>query len=415
MVNQKRVEAEAALLPGLAGGLQSLRARITTVESLENEFDWLVRELQRVAAAGAPQRKPNRGFQSPWWTPEVKEARKTAKRAEREHKRIPTAYLHYRLGQAQRSLSRAIQQAKTKAWRSTLQEATQQPELLWKLERWARLRSFTPPDPPKHPALADPLGGPDLATFGAKARALAGKFFPRPPADLSDIQDPDLQQDWVPDLPLQQDVTSEDIAEALANARPWKAPGEDNLPTGFLKLCGPPLYDLLAALATACLRLGWFPDRFKRAKTVVLQKPGKLPTAYRTVGGYRPIALLPTLGKVIEAVVARRITGAAEAYGLLPDEQMGNRAHRSTELAVRLVVAQVQEAWRQKTSASLLQLDIAGAFDTVNHTRLLATLRDFGFPRWLVVWLRAWLSGRVAILCFDGQSTEDISVKARVP
>ena len=54
MVNKKRVEAEAALLPGLAGGLQSLRARLTTVESLEKEFDWLVGELQRIAAAGAP-------------------------------------------------------------------------------------------------------------------------------------------------------------------------------------------------------------------------------------------------------------------------------------------------------------------------------------------------------------------------
>jgi len=47
---------------------------------------------------------------------------------------------------------------------------------------------------------------------------------------------------------------------------------------------------------------------------------------------------------LIEAIVARRITWAAEAYRLLPDEQMGNRAHRSTELAIRLVVAQVHEA-----------------------------------------------------------------------
>ncbi|EAQ84117.1 hypothetical protein CHGG_10521 [Chaetomium globosum CBS 148.51] len=62
--------------------------------------------------------------------------------------------------------------------------------------------------------------------------------------------------------------------------------------------------------------------------------------------------------KVIESVVARKVTQAAEVNGLLPDEQMGNRAHRSTELAVRLVVAQVQEAWRQKGAASLLQLDI---------------------------------------------------------
>ena len=272
-----------------------------------------------------------------------------------------------------------------------------------------------PPRPPKAPYASRPSRWPRPGYHTAKANALARKFFPRPQADLTDIQDPDLHQDWVPRFLLQQDVTSRDIAEALAKARPWKAPGEDNLPIGFLKLCGPPLYDLLAVLATACLRLGWFPGHFKRAKTVVLQKLGKQPAAYRTVGGYRPIALLPTLGKVIEAVVAKRITEAAEAYGLLPDEQMGNRAHRSTELAIRLVVAQVHEAWRQKASASLLQLDIAGAFDTVNHTRLLATLRDLGFPRWLVVWLRAWLTGRVAILCFDGQSTEDIPVEAGVP
>jgi hypothetical protein len=49
--------------------------------------------------------------------------------------------------------------------------------------------------------------------------------------------------------------------------------------------------------------------------------------------------LLPTIGKVIEAIVAKRVTEVAEANNLLPEEQMGNRAHRSTELAIRLVVA----------------------------------------------------------------------------
>ena len=106
-----------------------------------------------------------------------------------------------------------------------------------------------------------------------------------------------------------------------------------------MKACGKLLYRVLAVLATRCLELGWFPGRFKRAKTVVLQKPRKPPAAYQTVGGYRPIALLPTLGKVIEAIVACRVTVATKAYRLLTDEQIGNREHRSTELAVRLVVA----------------------------------------------------------------------------
>ena len=114
-------------------------------------------------------------------------------------------------------------------------------------------------------------------------------------------------------------------------------------------------------------------------------------------------------------MVAAKVTQAAEANGLLPDEQMGNRAHRSTELAVRLVVAQVQEAWRQKATASLLQLDISGAFDTVNHIRLLATLRDMGFPRWLVLWTKDWLTSREATLHFDGQTAPPTAIRAGVP
>jgi hypothetical protein len=51
---------------------------------------------------------------------------------------------------------------------------------------------------------------------------------------------------------------------------------------------------------------------------VVLQKPGKTLETYRTPRGYRPIALLPTVRKVIEPLVAKRVTKAVEAYSLLP-------------------------------------------------------------------------------------------------
>ena len=47
-------------------------------------------------------------------------------------------------------------------------------------------------DPPKLPALVDPIGGPDLSTHQDKARALARRFFPNLEVDLSNIRDPDL-------------------------------------------------------------------------------------------------------------------------------------------------------------------------------------------------------------------------------
>jgi len=56
----------------------------------------------------------------------------------------------------------------------------------------------------------------------------------------------------------------------------------------------------------------------------------------------------------------------AEKHCLLPKGQMGNRRQRSTELAIRLVTEAVRTAWTSGAIASLLQLDIKGAFDTVS-------------------------------------------------
>jgi hypothetical protein len=60
-------------------------------------------------------------------------------------------------------------------------------------------------------------------------------------------------------------------------------------------------------------------------------------------------------------------------------------------------------------------LDISGAFDTVNHTRLLDTLRDKGYPGWVIRWLKAWLQNRSTSLHFDGRSTEPFPIYAGVP
>jgi hypothetical protein len=418
-MDRRRVTAEAAFLAERIGledqGPAGLRQRTGTVEGLSQAFDWLSEWLVQTADASTPKKKAESGQQAQWWNAGVQEAVREARKAERAAREVPGDHTQQQLNQRLRELSATVKGERTRCWRAVVQKASRKQDLLWTLERWARRRSAAPPDPPKLPDLKGPQGQPDATSHDQKAKALADRFFPSPPAELWDIRDPGMQGEWQPKFWVKQQVTPEDISGALRKAASWKAPGEDLLPVGYLKACGDPLRQVLALLATRCLELGWFPGRFKRAKTVVLQKPGKKPEAYQTAGGYRPIALLPTLGKVIEAVVAGRVSQAAEAEGLLPEEQMGNRAGRSTELAIRLVAAQVQEAWRQRATASLLQLDISGAFDTVNHVRLLATLREAGYPRWLVLWVKAWLTDRKAILCFDGSEAPPVGIRAGVP
>ena len=192
-------------------------------------------------------------------------------------------------------------------------------------------------------------------------------------------------------------------------------PGHDLFPNGFLKACGLPLFEALATIATASFRVGYFPSRFRQVNVAVLKKPGKSVQAYQTVGGWRPISLLCTMGKAIEAVIGIRIAEAAEERRLLPEGQMGNRKGRNTELAIRIVTETVYTAWKRRAVTSLLQLDIKGAFDTVNHVRLLDTMRSKGYPSWVVQWLCSYLEARTAVLKFDDETTDPIPIKAGVP
>ncbi|KAL2114789.1 hypothetical protein VTJ04DRAFT_4092 [Mycothermus thermophilus] len=87
MMDKKRVKAEAKSLP-LKMGLETgeLARRASTPQGLEEAFNQLVAELQAIAEQTTPKRKPNRGFQAPWWSPEIRDLRRRAREAERAYK-----------------------------------------------------------------------------------------------------------------------------------------------------------------------------------------------------------------------------------------------------------------------------------------------------------------------------------------
>jgi len=62
---------------------------------------------------------------------------------------------------------------------------------------------------------------------------------------------------------------------------------------------------IVLEIFTASVKFGYYPKRWKTAIIVVLRKPGK--PDYAVPGAYRPISLLNTLGKLLEAVMARRL------------------------------------------------------------------------------------------------------------
>ena len=115
---------------------------------------------------------------------------------------------------------------------------------------------------------------------------------------------------------------------------------------------------------------------------MILKKLLKEGMMYANPKMYRPIALLSTLGKVLEKLYAQRIEAIAEERKLLPCQQMGARKKRSTESVLETLTNSIHTVFGcgKQNVALLLLLDVARAFPNVSYPRLLHNLRMKGIP-----------------------------------
>ena len=114
--------------------------------------------------------------------------------------------------------------------------------------------------------------------------------------------------------------------------------------------------------------------------------------------GYRLIALLNVLSKVMESLMKDRMTSVLETCSLLSDCQQGFRQTRSTELALWRFVSSATSALKTRCRCVAVALDIQSAYDTVDHPALLWKLRQKSLPHYMVAWTRAFLEHRTVVL-----------------
>jgi hypothetical protein len=132
---------------------------------------------------------------------------------------------------------------------------------------------------------------------------------------------------------------------------------------------------------------------------VVLRKLEK--SDYLSPGSYHPISLLNTLGKLLEAVMARRLSYMAEKYGLLLNSQFGGHPGRTTEQALLVLSNAIDRAWYRNRVVTLISFDLKGAFNGVNQRSLDACLRARRIPTVARKWIASFMSDRHASIGFD--------------
>jgi hypothetical protein len=129
---------------------------------------------------------------------------------------------------------------------------------------------------------------------------------------------------------------------------------------------------------------------------------------------YRPISLLSSISKVLEKIVAEKLTNHLLSNNLLYQHQYGFLPKRSTEQNLIQIVNYISEAINSNMYCVGVFLDLKKAFDVCSHSILLKKLKKMGINGTAHAWFSSYLQGRSQCVDIDGKFSEfldlDISV-----
>lgn len=178
-----------------------------------------------------------------------------------------------------------------------------------------------------------------------------------------------------------------------------------------LKLAAPYIVEVLTYLFNLCIENGMFPQCLKVVKVVPLFKKG----VNSDISNYRPVSIIPVIGKVFEILLNNRIVGYLEKNHCYSDDQYGFRSKRSTSSAVINFMKHCINGLDSKNKISGYFYDMSKAFDTISHHVLLDKLLFYGFDQSALDLIKSYLTNRQQSVYFDNCFSPYLLVQSGVP
>ena len=135
-------------------------------------------------------------------------------------------------------------------------------------------------------------------------------------------------------------------------------------------------HKLLFLFFSHCYKQQQIPSSWKISLTILLYKKGD--PSHLT--NHRPIALANTIYKLFTNTLTFILSAYGEEHQILHDSQEGFRAERSTSRQLQLLIATLEDARFTNQNIYILYIDFKNAFGSLDHARLLAIIKDLGYP-----------------------------------
>ena len=226
------------------------------------------------------------------------------------------------------------------------------------------------------------------------------------PAIIEEVQQRSAAPTTGDSVPLGSAPTVEETRRAVGGMHSWKAPGPDSLLVELLKIdepAEPIVLERFRAILVEVWNGGKIPQQWKDATIKVLSKNSDRSNC----NNYRGISLLSHAGKVLQKIVANRLSDYCKAHGILPDDQCGFRPERST-VDVLFVVRRLQElARRRRIPLYMSFVDLQKAYDSADRELLRKVMARAGVLEEMIAVIRQFHDGMQARVGMDDGEFSD--------
>lgn len=169
-------------------------------------------------------------------------------------------------------------------------------------------------------------------------------------------------------------VTGNEIVQIIATLKKNSSSGEDGISAILIKKLHIFLIEPLKYLINLCFSTCQIPENWKISIVTPIYKAGNK----QEKTNYRPISVINNFAKIFEKCLKYRLINFFEKHNIINKEQFGFRKSKSTEDAVFALTNNIINNMDSNKKCLAVFLDLAKAFDTVCHQKLLVKLEAAG-------------------------------------
>ena len=208
-------------------------------------------------------------------------------------------------------------------------------------------------------------------------------------------------------------TTKIEVLKIIGNMGNSTSAGNDRIDALAIKHGAAILHGPITHVVNTSIKTSTFATKWKVGKLLPLHKGKGLPK--QDPKSFRPISMLPILGKITERVVQHQVMNFMEKSGQINQNHHSYRKLHSTVTTMLQISDTIFEGINENKIATIVTIDQSSAFDVINHEILKQKLKLYNFGGSALDWIESYLNFRSQFVSIGTRDSVYNNITSGVP